>query len=222
MARVDDIRPRARALRSLSGLLFMATGAGLVFALVIAMNLQSTPPTKETSKAPVAFEVERKPPKPKKKPKPRPRRQRRQTRRAPPAPVPDLAGALSGVDLGLRGHGPMDLGDASAQELAGAGAAEDLVMSEGAFDVPPKAVQRVAPSYPARARAKGVTGYVKLQLLVDERGRVDRVRVLEATPKGVFEQAAVQAVRQWRFQPGVYGGEPRAGRVTQVLRFELT
>ena len=45
--------------------------------------------------------------------------------------------------------------------------------------------------------------------------------VVEAIPNGVFEQSAVQAVKEWRFNPGEYEGDSVSVRMTQTLRFQL-
>jgi protein TonB len=60
-----------------------------------------------------------------------------------------------------------------------------------------------------------------MSVFVNENGSVDQVKVLDATPRGVFEQVAEEAIRGWEFQPGVYQGESVAGWITQTFRFEL-
>jgi protein TonB len=82
-------------------------------------------------------------------------------------------------------------------------------------------VRRIPPKFPEKARRSGVEGFVKLSVFVNENGSVAQVRVLDATPRGVFEQVAEDAIRAWEFQPGVYKGESVAGWVTQTVRFEL-
>jgi TonB family protein len=47
------------------------------------------------------------------------------------------------------------------------------------------------------------------------------VKVLDASPRGVFEEVAAEAIRTWEFEPGVYKGESVSGWVTQTIRFEL-
>ncbi|MFH1463774.1 MAG: energy transducer TonB [Pseudomonadota bacterium] len=100
---------------------------------------------------------------------------------------------LDGVDLlaGLIGDG-----------LGGAG----LVMAEDQVDRPPEVLSRVPPRYPTAALDAEREGVVTLRLLVDQEGAVQRVEVLEAEPPGVFEQAATDAVSQWRYRPAVYQG----------------
>jgi protein TonB len=45
--------------------------------------------------------------------------------------------------------------------------------------------------------------------------------VLKSEPAGTFDDAAVRAVRGWRFQPATYQGQPVAVRVEQRLAFDL-
>jgi len=88
-------------------------------------------------------------------------------------------------------------------------------------DARPQAVRRTAPLYPARARLRGLEGSVELLFVVDVTGRVQGVEVDESKPEGVFDRAAVAAVKAWRFKPGTREGKPVAVRVRQVLDFHL-
>jgi protein TonB len=62
-------------------------------------------------------------------------------------------------------------------------------------------VSRETPAYPSGALSRGVEGSVLLEYTVDARGRVVSPRVLEATPPGVFERAALRALSRWRYEP---------------------
>ena len=64
----------------------------------------------------------------------------------------------------------------------------------------PQALRVVQPSYPLDALRNGVAGKVDLEFQVDTEGRVRNIRVLSAQPAGVFEQSAIAALRQWRFE----------------------
>ncbi|SMG64734.1 TonB family protein, partial [methanotrophic bacterial endosymbiont of Bathymodiolus sp.] len=73
--------------------------------------------------------------------------------------------------------------------------------------VPPKPKSRGAFKYPASAKKNGIKGYVVLSLLIDENGRVDQIQVLESSPTGVFDEAALQGINAWRFEPAKYEGK---------------
>lgn len=63
----------------------------------------------------------------------------------------------------------------------------------------PRPLHVVPPAYPLDALRNGVAGKVDLEFQVGDDGRVRNVRVLGAQPSGRFEQAAIAALRQWRF-----------------------
>ncbi|RLA96238.1 MAG: hypothetical protein DRG69_01440 [Deltaproteobacteria bacterium] len=88
-------------------------------------------------------------------------------------------------------------------------------------DEVPVPVEQPKPIYPLRARRAGVEGFVKVRFLVDRRGRVGEVEVLEASPEGYFERAAQDAVRRWRFVPGKVRGRPVETWVAVTIRFRL-
>lgn len=80
---------------------------------------------------------------------------------------------------------------------------------------------RAEPRYPYRARQREIEGRVELEFVVSESGHVRDARVVNAQPEGVFEDAALQAVRRWRFAAGRRNGEAVPVRVRINLRFEL-
>lgn len=212
---MDVLPPAARRARVASGVLAAVGGTALCGAVLALMNGALVAPDKPDGAAQVSFETppEPKPPKAKPRPKPKPKPKRTS---APP-PMPALTAGLAGLDFGLPQF-QGGLGDATDALLGDVG---DVVMTEESVDVPPRPAQRVAPDYPPRARKDFVTGYVTMSLLIGIDGAVQDVRVLEAEPAGVFDDAAMSAVRQWRFQPAMYQGRPVPLRARQTLRFEL-
>lgn len=68
---------------------------------------------------------------------------------------------------------------------------------------PPAVVSRVDPRYTETARKVGLQGVVIVEAVIDEHGRVESVKVLRGLPLGL-EEAAVSAVRQWKFEPARY------------------
>jgi protein TonB len=212
-----------RTLRHLAALVSMAAGSALVFGLVLMMNGPPEPKAASVARAPVAMAMApKKAPKkdqPKPKPKPQPKRAARNTP-APPAPL--LGAAMGGLDLGIPALGQADLGDAAQAMLGQDDAARDMVMTEATVDVAPKPLERTPPRFPPRARAEGTTGRVTLSLLIGQRGEVVKVKVLSSSPPGVFDDAAMEAVRQWRYQPALYRGRPVKVWAEQVVHFELS
>jgi protein TonB len=98
---------------------------------------------------------------------------------------------------------------------------EEMVFELSQVDQPPRPLVKVAPFYPLSARAKGIEGKVELVLVVQTDGSVSDIEVTDSFPGNVFVQAALRAVRQWRFKPGTKDGQPVATRVRLPLRFQL-
>lgn len=175
-------------------------GGASLFGLLLALNAPLPDRADAEHRDAVAFEVAPPPPPPPRQVKRR-RPRRKESSDAPPVPV--LAASLTGLDLGLDPGGLDLLGEIGGGLLADAG---DVVMTEDAVDSPPRPLETVAPRWPARARSRGVTGRVLLRVLVSAAGQALDVRVESAAPAGVFEDAAVDAVRQWTFEPARYHG----------------
>ncbi len=205
--------------RKIVAILWMLFGSSMVFALLLLMNEYIEAPKPDSSKTVSSFKVEkRKPPQPPKQ-KTRPKRRKKTRRnRAPQAPLPQLGGSIAGLSLGIP---DFDASDVSQLVGGGLGNVKDVVMTEDAVDDPPRARTRSELVYPKRARAKGQEGYVTLSLLIDANGEVVRVKVLEAQPSGVFEEAAIESVKQWSFEPATYKGEAVRVWARQTIRFDL-
>lgn len=81
----------------------------------------------------------------------------------------------------------------------------DLPMSQGDGDYMP--LLKVAPLYPQRAARQKLEGYVLVEYTVTRSGRVRDVRVLEAKPAHVFNRAAIEAARKFKYKPKKFDGE---------------
>lgn len=111
------------------------------------------------------------------------------------APAVCLTGCGDGAP-GSDGHG---LGPAvgSAGDPAGASGARPIPI--GGNLRPPRKTLNVVPQYPDMARRIGLGGVVVLQCVIDAAGRVSEARVLRGHP--LLDAAALDAVRQWRYEP---------------------
>jgi protein TonB len=85
----------------------------------------------------------------------------------------------------------------------------------------PTLLQRVEPVYPPLAVRAHVTGTVILEAIVDHEGRVADVQVLRSAHR-MLDDAAIDAVRQWRYSPLVLNGIRERFVLTVVLSFNLT
>jgi protein TonB len=93
----------------------------------------------------------------------------------------------------------------------------------GSQNRPMQLVSGSGPSYPPAAKAEGIEGAVVVRYGVSVDGRVVNARVESATPEGLFEEAALAAVRSWRYNPALKDGEPVAvDNVVSTVRFQLS
>ena len=85
--------------------------------------------------------------------------------------------------------------------------------------MPPKLIKEVDPVYPADARKAGVEGVVILEATTDLYGRIANVKVLRSIP--ALDQAAMDAVNQWVYEPMIIDGKPRPVVFTVTVKFKL-
>lgn len=85
------------------------------------------------------------------------------------------------------------------------------------LDPAPRLLSEVDPGYPDAAGVR--EGRVVLRILVNERGIVDDVMVINAFPKGVFDEAAMSAFRSALFSPGRYLGVPVKSQLSIEVEF---
>ncbi|MEL6180303.1 MAG: energy transducer TonB, partial [Myxococcota bacterium] len=98
--------------------------------------------------------------------------------------------------------------------------ADDEPREATEVDEPPRVRRRIPARYPLQAEREGITGYVVLRGLVERDGRMSRVTVVDAQPRGVFEEAARRAFSRWQFSPGRHNR--KAVRVWVRKRLEFT
>jgi protein TonB len=84
-----------------------------------------------------------------------------------------------------------------------------------------KRTRYVPPEFPSKALSQRVSGAVTVEYTVDTNGDPRDVRVIEATPPGVFDKAAVTAVKRWHYDPVIANGGPVEVPVRTSIRFEL-
>jgi protein TonB len=88
-------------------------------------------------------------------------------------------------------------------------AALPILLLAGCLTNPNRGLQLISgagPVYPASAQAQGIEGEVVVVYDVTLDGEVTNARVVESTPTGVFDEAALAAVRSWRFKPPLVDG----------------
>jgi TonB family protein len=78
------------------------------------------------------------------------------------------------------------------------------------------------PKYPADAVASKISGKVVLLVDVAADGSVADAQVEKSEPAGVFDQAALDAAKDWKFKPTMKDGKAVAGRVRVPVNFDAT
>ncbi|WP_440903753.1 energy transducer TonB [Catenovulum sp. SX2] len=84
-----------------------------------------------------------------------------------------------------------------------------------------KSVMQVEPRYPANADQPG---FVKARFKVDKKGHPKNIEIFESEPAGMYEDAAIKALKQWRYSPicekGYYLASEEAQKTEVLLRFD--
>jgi protein TonB len=117
--------------------------------------------------------------------------------------------------------GALASGASGASGGSASASAEAPIVDASTLVEPAKRVAWSEPAYPEAARAAGIEGEVPVEIIVDARGMVESVRVLERAGYGL-DDAAIAAVRRWRFSPRTVGGHPVRVRVPWHVAFKLT
>lgn len=84
----------------------------------------------------------------------------------------------------------------------------------------PQLLKRVDPIYPEEARSAGISGAVILEALVDEEGEVADIEVL-SSESSLLNDAAVTAIKQWRYAPYIRNGKPVRVSFNVTIVFRL-
>lgn len=84
----------------------------------------------------------------------------------------------------------------------------------------PRVIHRVEPVYPADAREKNIKGSVILTLVVDREGKPQDIKIWRSLYPSM-DQAAIEAARQMRFEPGLKDGQPVSETLLVEFYFSL-
>ena len=136
------------------------------------------------------------------------------------APDLSLAGAqvLGGIPLGVLGPTPR-VEPPHPEKAEGSKQPEKrpLKISEGVLEA--QLTTRVEPRYPPLAVLARKEGTVVLHAIISREGRITSLEVVSGSP--LLIQAALDAVRQWRYRPTMLNGEPVEVETTITVVFQL-
>ena len=83
----------------------------------------------------------------------------------------------------------------------------------------PVVLSEVRPVYPKEAKEKQLEGAVALDVLIDDKGTVRQVSVIDGPE--IFRSGALDAMKKFRFKPAKIDGKPVAVRIRYSLNFKL-
>ena len=131
-----------------------------------------------------------------------------------PQPAPEPAPEPSPEPAETAAPSP----EPAAAQRDAAPAAEPAPSSEPVSVGQVAPTNRVNPSYPPRAQRRGMEGFVEVEFVIQRNGSVDgsSIRVTNAQPRRVFEDAAREAIARWQFEPS-----QQLRRATQRIEFQL-
>jgi protein TonB len=138
---------------------------------------------------------------------------------AKPSEAQPASGTSGLPTLSPPGRTPARPGSPPAAERApGAAAAPRRIRAGGAVKAPFRIVN-VNPVYPEEAKAAGIQGSVILDCVIGVDGSVSEAAVIESVPE--LDQAAIDAVLQWVYEPTLLNGEPVEVEMTVTVTFTL-
>ena len=112
------------------------------------------------------------------------------------------------------GKSPWKMGEPVATDSIDANAAPVVMVR------PPRLLKRVSPDYPQVPLIARISGVVVIEASTDMFGLVKEARVISGN--SLFHEAALEAVRKWKYEPYYVNGIPRPVRFTVTITFNLT
>ena len=141
---------------------------------------------------------------------------------APPPMSSAVAGVVGGVPGGVPGGqmGGVIGGIISSTPVAVPKVAtpQKVRVSQGVLDG--NLIRQVKPVYPQIAKAARVQGSVVLAATISKEGNIENLRLVNGHP--MLTQAAIEAVKQWRYKPYMLNGEPVEVETQITVNFTLS
>jgi protein TonB len=132
--------------------------------------------------------------------------------------VPDVPVGTGTLDFGVMGSGAGPVVPPVLPPVAPTPPPPTIVkVGQGVRE--PVRIAGAPPQYPQVARDARVQGTVILEAVINERGRIERVRVLKSQP--LLDAAAIAAVQDWRYTPTLLNGVPVSVLMTITIHFTL-
>jgi len=141
-----------------------------------------------------------------------------------PVPVHPVIDNLPRLDFDINPKlpvGPLVLPSPAMATVAFGAPAMDGIFTIEDLDVGLTPLVSIPPMYPLRAKRRGIGGWVKVKFLVNRKGLVEKIEIIDSHPAGIFDQSVVQAVSSWRFKSGTVEGVPVKAWAEQIIKFKL-
>jgi protein TonB len=141
-------------------------------------------------------------------------------------PEPQLVDAPQNIPISADlevavGSGGVLAGFGEIRALTAAQTIQDETFDVSELEKRPEPVSQVAPAYPSELRKAKIEGLVTLMFVLNEDGRVEDPRV-ESSSRPEFEKPALEAVKRWRFRPGMKDGQPVRTYIKYPIRFRVS
>ncbi|MFQ3223919.1 MAG: protein TonB [Lentimonas sp.] len=193
----------------ISGLLFLAIPLTQIFTQyekapeeIEALEMATPPPPPPPDEPPPPPEPEKEEPPPELETPP------------PPISLDQLDMALN-PGTGAAGNGDFALPrfDIGAKDLGGLD-----IFELGDVDSAPTPRTKIEFSYPASAKRKGIKGVVKIEYIVNEKGRVENISIVES-PSRILSDATSAVISRVRFEPASKDGRPVKVRMRAAIPY---
>ena len=191
----------------------------MLFMILPVLQVITSPPTKDlTIRSVDVANVPPPPPPPMEEPEePEPEEE------PPPPPAVDAPPLdLSQLELALNpGDGGFGGGEFSInlESITGTGEDVDAIFSLSDLDQKPRIVYQPTPIYPPELARKNMQGTVYVLFIVDKTGRTRDLKVQKSSHPA-FNNPALKAVKQWKFEPGTRKGKPVQFRMRVPITFQ--
>jgi protein TonB len=200
----------------------VAVHLAIIAAVGLSVSAYAVPETKyievELAERPARLEPVKQPPVAEADAAPQPAEKRRADRTVDAAPPAEtVTGREADQPVAGRGISPGTAARAAGPVQAGAGSQS----SGPAPDRLPDVVYGPPPAYPSEARLQRWEGTVRVRVLVAATGAVEDLRLAVSSGRNALDQAALDGLRRWRFNPAQLAGRPVAAWVTVPVVFRL-
>ncbi|WP_141735184.1 energy transducer TonB [Oligoflexus tunisiensis] len=143
--------------------------------------------------------------KPKRKPKPKSKVKSKVAKRKPAKPEKPVAAETPPPAANTA---PRSYGDNKDIGMVGTGISNTKGPSDPGASSDWLPIEQIKPKMPREAALKGIEGFITFRFDIDENGRVENIKVVDAENRSVFEAEARKAVRKFRYRPRRINGRP--------------